>query len=323
MRLTCRLRTVRWVFLAGLLASAFSSVQAQSCWVSGGIGLNFGAISATSPTDTQTNLPFTCGSGSTPAYVRVCMYIAGGSPVPDVNPRRMTNYNGSYLQYNLFSDAARTQIIGPFGGGFPEYTWTLLIPGSGGYGQASGSLPIHGRVFAGQGALPAGNYQAQIPDGQLRYVFGSGGYPANCSSGSNISLGFSGNHANVPSGCQITAVTDLDFGTLASSLTGAHDQAASVTLRCPGGTAWQIGMDNGQHHAGNRRMRNGAGGYIGYGIYRDAARTLAWGNSLGVNTVSGTGTGSPTPVTIHGRIPAQGGVSSGSYTDTVIVTLTY
>lgn len=314
---------LRWVCAILMLLLHAGPLQAQNCWVSGGIGLNFGAISATSPTDTQTSLPFTCGSGSTPAYVRVCMYIAGGSPVPDVNPRRMTNYNGSYLQYNLFSDAARTQIIGPMGGGFPEYTATLLIPGSGGYGQATASMPIHGRVFAGQGALPAGNYQAQIPDGQLRYAFGSGGYPASCSSGTNISLGFSGNHANVPSGCQITAVTELDFGTLTSLLTSAHDQTASVTLRCPSGTPWQIGMDNGQHHAGTRRMRNGAGGHIGYGIYRDAARTLAWGNSLGANTVSGTGTGSPTAVTIHGRIPAQGGASSGSYTDTVIVTLTY
>lgn len=296
---------------------------AQSCWTGGGIGMNFGAVSAASPTDTQTTVSYTCGSGSTPAYVRMCLYIAGGSPVPDVDPRQMTNYNGSFLHYNLYSDAARTQIIGPLSGGYPEYTWTMVIPGNGGYAQASGSMPIYGRVFAGQGARPSGGYQSQIPDGQLRYAFGSGSAPPNCSSGTNITLGFSGIHANVPSGCRITALSELDFGTLSSSLSSPHDQTASVTLQCPSGTAWQIGMGAGQYNAGTRRMRNPSGAYVSYGLFRNAGRTLAWGDSLGVNTVSGTGTGSPTPVTIYGRIPAQGSAATGSYQDTVIVTLTY
>lgn len=312
-----------WVIAGALSLLAPLHALAQSCWTGGGIGMNFGSVSAVNPTDTQASVSYTCGSGSTPAYVRMCLYIAGGSPVPDVDPRRMTNYNGAYLHYNLFSDIARTQIIGPQTGGYPLYTWTLFIPGNGGYAQASGSMPIYGRVFAGQGARPAGNYQSQIPDGQLRYAFGSGSYPANCTSGTNINLGFSGIHANVPSGCRITAVSELNFGTLASSLSSPHDQTASVTLQCPSGTAWQIGMDAGQHHSGTRRMRNASGNYVSYGLFRNAARTQAWGDSLGVNTVSGTGTGAAVPVTVYGRIPAQGSAATGSYQDTVIVTLTY
>ncbi len=314
------------VFLAGVcLQMACGLAWAQNCWVSGGIGLSFGTVSAVLPTDTQTSLPFTCGSGTTPVQVRMCLTIAGGSPVPDVDPRRMTNYNGAYLQYNLYADAARTQIIGPLGGGYPEYTWTLTIPGSGGYAQASGSMPIHGRVFAGQGALPSGSYQSQIPDGQLRYAFGSAGSaPPDCSGGTSLSLGFSGITASVPSGCRITAVADLDFGVLSPPLSTPHDQSASITLQCPSGTPWQIGIGPGHHPAGgSRRMNNGSGAFVAYQLYRNAGRTLVWGDSLGVDTVSGTGSGAATVVPIHGRIAAQGGVPAGIYTDTVVVTLTY
>lgn len=66
-------------------------VSAQSCWVSGALGMNFGAINARSATDSQSLLPVTCASNNTPSYVRLCLFIPGGSPVPDLDPRRMTN----------------------------------------------------------------------------------------------------------------------------------------------------------------------------------------------------------------------------------------
>lgn len=306
-----------------LLPALPTTAAAQSCWVSGAVGMAFGAVSAVSPTDSQTSVPFTCGNGSTPTYVRVCLYIAGGSPVSDVEPRKMTNYVGSYLNYNLFADAARTQIIGPKGGGYPVYTATLLIPGNGGYAQATGSIPVYGRVFAGQGTIPSGNYASQIPSGQLQYQFGSGAFPPDCNNGTDINIGFSGISASVPSGCRLTALSDLDFGVLASPLSAAYDQSATVTLRCPSGTPWQIALSAGNHHNGTRRMSNGMGSFVSYELYRNAGRTQVWGSTTGADTASGTGTGVAAVVPIHGRIPMQGSVSTGTFTDVVVVTLTY
>lgn len=305
-----------------LLALLPLPAAAQSCWVSGSLGLSFGTVSVSNPTDTQTSLPFTCGSNSTPTYLRMCLYIGGGAPVADVNPRRMTNYNGSYLQYNLYSDAARTQIIGPSGGGYTEYTWTAQIPGSGGYAQASGTIPIYGRVFSGQGAAPAGSYQSQLPDVQLRYAASNSAPPASCSGGSTLNVGSSGITASVPSGCRILGLSDLDFGTLSAPLSTAHDQAASLTLQCPSGTQWQVDLGTGNNYAGTRRMRSPAGAFVGYQLYRNAARTQVWGSAAGGSTVSGTGTGASTAVPIYGRIPQQS-ATSGVYTDVVILTVTY
>ena len=53
------------------------------------------------------------------------------------------------------------------------------------------------------------------------------------------------------------------------------------------------------------------------------ARTQPWGNSSGVITAAGTGSGLAQSLTVYGRVPAQTTPSPGAYTDTVVVTLTY
>ena len=68
-------------------------------------------------------------------------------------------------------------------------------------------------------------------------------------------------------------------------------------------------------------MKSGITNAITYGIYRDAAATLPWGNTSGTNTASfssGTGT-----VTAYGQVPAQASPPPGSYSDIVNVVITY
>jgi spore coat protein U-like protein len=69
-------------------------------------------------------------------------------------------------------------------------------------------------------------------------------------------------------------------------------------------------------------MTNGAN-TITYGLYQNAARTIAWGGTIGTNTVAGTGTGLAQLTTVYGRVPGQATPSPGTYTDTIIVTVTY
>jgi spore coat protein U-like protein len=63
--------------------------------------------------------------------------------------------------------------------------------------------------------------------------------------------------------------------------------------------------------------------FINYALYRDSARTANWGNTVGTDTVSGTGTGANQSLTVYGRVPAQTTPVAGTYTDTIVVTVTY
>jgi spore coat protein U-like protein len=58
-------------------------------------------------------------------------------------------------------------------------------------------------------------------------------------------------------------------------------------------------------------------------LYSNAGRTTVWGNTVGTDTVAGTGTGATQSLTVYGRVPVQSTPGAGTYTDTVITTVTY
>jgi spore coat protein U-like protein len=76
-------------------------------------------------------------------------------------------------------------------------------------------------------------------------------------------------------------------------------------------------------------MAGPTGQYVEYELYRDAGRSQRWGNDTtgGTDTVNGNGSnhgqGSGNGLTVYGRVPAQPEAASGSYSDTVTITLTY
>jgi spore coat protein U-like protein len=69
-------------------------------------------------------------------------------------------------------------------------------------------------------------------------------------------------------------------------------------------------------------MTNGAA-TVSYSLYSNAARTTNWGNTVGTDTVAGTGTGSNQSYTVYGSVPAQTTPAPATYTDTITVTVTY
>lgn len=300
---------------------------AQYCQPENG-DINFGTVSPDALTDSQNNLGYKCQSNAQATYYRICVYMAEGSPLTGVNPRRMTNYNGAELKYDFYANAGRTQIIGPppTGGGFPVYSFTTLVPG--GWVEAKSTFPLYARVPAGQTNLPAGNiFQSQVNNSVFRYSWSNSTYPASCTTGTGAdSVSFySSVKATVSNSCRITLATDLDFGSV-GALSGNRDQTSSVLVRCPLNTSWRLGLSDGANANGTqRRMRSAAGNYVRYELYRDTGRTLRWGNTLGTDTTNGTGMGEATAVTqtVYGRVPAQPAAPTGSYTDTVTVTLTY
>jgi spore coat protein U-like protein len=78
-----------------------------------------------------------------------------------------------------------------------------------------------------------------------------------------------------------------------------------------------------------RQMRLAAGtDLLNYNLYRDAGRSLVWGDIVGTNTLTqnltvGNGASNAVTFTLYGRITALQDVRAGTYNDSLTVTVTY
>jgi spore coat protein U-like protein len=95
---------------------------------------------------------------------------------------------------------------------------------------------------------------------------------------------------------------------------------------CTRGAPYQIALGAGLNDGGlgvdARKMKAGSA-TIAYQLYRDASRTLVWGNTLNTDTKGGSGDGSTQNHTVYGRVPAQTTPAPGTYSDTIVVTIEY
>lgn len=134
--------------------------------------------------------------------------------------------------------------------------------------------------------------------------------------------------ATVADACSVAA-TNLAFGSVTPVTNTNIDATSTVTVTCSLGTAYNITLDAGANAsvAGDvtkRRMKDGGTNHLSYQMYSDTARTVVWGNTVGTNSVAGTGTGLGVAAIVYGRIPSgQQETATGSYTDTINVTVTY
>lgn len=121
-----------------------------------------------------------------------------------------------------------------------------------------------------------------------------------------------------------SAPTDVNFGTVASTATNVQSTGGVITANCTNGTAYSIGLGGGSNFSTTRRMLKGTADYVAYGLFRDSARTLSWGSTIGTggDVYTGTGTGANQSITVYGQVPSANS-PAGSYSDTVVATITY
>jgi spore coat protein U-like protein len=128
--------------------------------------------------------------------------------------------------------------------------------------------------------------------------------------------------ATVPATCLISA-TNLAFG----SYKGVAATATStITVTCTNTTPYNVGLDPGTATGAtvsSRKMTGPASALLGYALFRDTARSLNWGNTVGTDTLTGTGSGSAQALTVYGLVAANQSVSPGAYADTITATITY
>ena len=125
--------------------------------------------------------------------------------------------------------------------------------------------------------------------------------------------------------CTIVSTATLSFGSQ-GVLTANVDVTSTLQVQCTNTTPYNIGLDKGANGTSvtARLLKGGPSNEtIQYSIYRDSARTLNWGNTVGTDTTSATGNGASQSYTIYGRVPPQTTPTPGTYTDTITVTVTY
>lgn len=139
----------------------------------------------------------------------------------------------------------------------------------------------------------------------------------------------------VPSLCQLNSTSTVDFGNINDISTTKRDYTAqgAVNSTCNFGTPYSIYLGDGNNRisGGFRRMTNGNNEFIPYQLYKDSNYSTVWDATGGVTNVGGsggvskTGSGSAQTTTVYGKIPQGTSIAStpGSYSDSVVVTVTY
>lgn len=145
----------------------------------------------------------------------------------------------------------------------------------------------------------------------------------------------------LPSGIGVCATScsvatgNVSFGTYDVFSLINLDSTGAVLVTCsragsaPNSTlSIAIGPSASSGSIASRRMQTGGGkDFLGYNLFRDAARTSVWGDRSGVDTfvqaISVPNNRSvQVSATIFGRIPAGQDVRMGIYADSVTVTVT-
>jgi spore coat protein U domain-containing protein, fimbrial subunit CupE1/2/3/6 len=128
--------------------------------------------------------------------------------------------------------------------------------------------------------------------------------------------------ATVNATCLISATT-LAFGAYTGTQT---DATSTVTVTCTNTTPYNVGLNAGTFSGATvttRRMTGTDANGLAYSLFQDSSRTVNWGNTVGTDTLAGTGNGAAQALTVYGRVPASQFVAPGSYTDTITATVTF
>ena len=288
--------------------------------------VRFGDIDPGSNANTDVNGDVTITCGRLPApWVRVCIHM--GSPNGVYDPRRMDGPDSRRLDFNIYQDAAHTQIWGSRQSGpyDPKFVDIPMGPGGG-----SDAVAYFARVPGHQSQVTAGVYTANYSTRDLFIEWA--GYtlsPPDCGQRLPDSAEFSSLvTANVVGECTVSA-THVDFGQVTSSIEVRPVESAGViTMNCTNNLNYAIALDAGLGPAATVAMRiltrYGSNDFLRYSLYVDRLHRRTWGDgTLGTETVHDRGTGHAQTFTVHGQIPPQPNPPAGGYADMVRVIVTY
>lgn len=142
-------------------------------------------------------------------------------------------------------------------------------------------------------------------------------------------------------GCEViggsSGLLGSDFGSLdfgeQSSLGASVDAESNISgggklkIKCTDKTPYTITLNNGLNANGTQRRLSDGGAvgtglgakYVTYNLYTDSSRTTEWPST----GFTGTGDNTEMDLIVYGRVPVQTTPASGTYTDTVVMTVAW
>jgi len=114
------------------------------------------------------------------------------------------------------------------------------------------------------------------------------------------------------------AGTNIQFGSFSGT---TINMSGTLTIKCPTGSAYQVGINAGTGSGAtvtDRLMTGPAGASLGYGLYSDAGHTSNWGDTSGTGWVTGTGTNKNQTVTVFAQLPSNEYAPAGAYNDATV-----
>lgn len=137
--------------------------------------------------------------------------------------------------------------------------------------------------------------------------------------------------ASVSASCSISTAP-VAFGAydpVVTNATAALNGTGTVNVTCTTGASTTVTLGQGSNAntgstdaAPARRMKDSTTHFLDYSLFQDSGRTTVWGNTAGTGQAS-TGTGSQVALTVYGAVAAGQSVPTGSYSDTVVATVTF
>jgi spore coat protein U-like protein len=243
--------------------------------------------------------------------MRVCASFEAGSGGTSGTSRTLAGPSGATILYNVYSDAARTQRWGSRTNSSLGSPASIYITEN---GSPTVSATVYGRLVSPQPTAPPGTYTSTVST-TFRFVDDE----ASCG-GSTEMIDRNPSfvvRAELQPYC-VLGVQNLDFGR-EGVIDKPIDVASSLSVTCTKTTSYTVSLSAGGSGDETARRMARAGRYVSYQIYKDSGRLQPWTTT----GAGGTGTGLAQTVSVYGRVPAQATPPPGTYTDTIIVTVTY
>lgn len=277
--------------LAMLMLLSVPTAAKAICTLSA-LSVSFGTYNPTTSDDSAGQVTVSRNPGTNNCSYSIA--LSQGSSGTYV-PRYLKNGNSS-LSYQLYTDSSHTTV----------WSNTNTVSDSGVVSGGSNSHAVYARIFSQQFLAP-GTYTDTIT--------------ATAAGITNPTATFSVT-ATISTLCTIS-VSALGFGTYIGKQT---DAAATLSVTCSNTTPYNIGLSAGNATGATvttRRMQGRDSNGLKYALFRDSGRTQNWGNTVGTDTVAGTGSGNAQSLTVYGRIATGQLIAPANYNDTIVATITY
>jgi spore coat protein U-like protein len=126
--------------------------------------------------------------------------------------------------------------------------------------------------------------------------------------------------------CRFTSVDPVRFGVYDVFATQANDSGVgSITIDCKGSgnDNLEVALSTGQSHSYTTRVMRSGSNRLNYNLYTGADRSAIWGDGHGGSQLMTVRKNKATTLTVFGQIPAGQDATVGTYTDTIVATVTF